>query len=65
MQRLTTLDVPAVCSSFSQSEPKRYSSGVEDGLVLAVIGRYALVARLRVGGERSQTGYAQLYLKQF
>ncbi len=44
--RVTRLDVPEVCSSISQLELKRRRSCVEDGLVLAVIGRCALVARL-------------------
>ncbi len=41
---------------------KRHRSFVEDGLVLAVIGRRALVDRLGVGGGRIQTGYDQLLL---
>ncbi len=65
IKRVARLDVPAVCSSFSQTEPKCYRSCVKEGLILAVIERCALVARLGVGGERSQTGYAQFYLKQF
>ncbi len=35
---------------------------VEDGLVLAVIGRCALEARLGVGGESNQTGLVQLHV---
>ncbi len=40
----------------SQPELRRHRSCVEDGLVLAVIGRGALVDRLGVGGGRIQTG---------
>ncbi len=53
---VTKLDVPEVCSSISQPELRRHRSCVEDGLVLAVIGRCALVDRLGVGGGRIQTG---------
>ncbi len=49
------LDVPEVCSSISQPELRRHRSCVEDGLVLAVIGRCVLVVRLGVGGGRLQT----------
>ncbi len=42
----------AICSSISRHEQKRHRSCVEDGLVLAVIGRCALVAPLGVGGGR-------------
>ncbi len=52
---VTRLEVLAICSSISLYEPKRHRSCVEDGLVLAVVGRCALVARLGVGGRRSQT----------
>ncbi len=41
---VTRLEVPAVCSSISRREWKRHRSCVEDGLVLALIGRCALVA---------------------
>ncbi len=54
--RVTRLDLPEVCSTISQSELRRHRSYVEDGLVLAVIGTYALVARLGAGGGRSQAG---------
>ncbi len=40
---VTRLDVPEVCSSISQPELRRHRPCVEDGLVLAVIGRCALV----------------------
>ncbi len=50
------LDVLEVCSSISLSGQRRHRSFVEDGLVLAVIGRRALVDRLGVGGGRIQTG---------
>ncbi len=53
---VTRLDVPAVCCSISRPELKRHRSYVEDGLVLAIIGRCALVDRLEVGGGRIQTG---------
>ncbi len=43
-----------VCSSISPHGQKRHRSFVEDGLVLAVIGRCALVDRLGVGGGRIQ-----------
>ncbi len=39
-----------VCSSISQPELRRHFFCVEGGLVLAVIGRCALVARIVVGG---------------
>ncbi len=45
----------AICSSISQHEQKKHHSCVKDGLVLVVIGRCALLARLGVGGGRSQT----------
>ncbi len=54
--RVTRLDVPEVCSRISQPELRRHRSCIEDGLVLAVIGRCALVDRLVVGGGRIQTG---------
>ncbi len=50
------LDVPEVCSSISQLELRRHRSCIEDGLVLAVIGRCALVVGLGVGRGRIQTG---------
>ncbi len=49
-------------SRISQCELRRHRSCVEDGLVPAVIGRSALVARLGVGGGRSQAGLGQLHL---
>ncbi len=54
--RVTVLDVSAACSSISRPESKRHRSCAEDGLVLAVIGRCALIVRLGVGGGRSQMG---------
>ncbi len=45
MLRVTRLDVPEVCSNISQPELRRLHSCVDDGLVLAVIGRCVLVAR--------------------
>ncbi len=45
-----------VCSSISPHGQKRHRSFVEDGLVLAVVGRCALVDRLGMGGGRIQTG---------
>ncbi len=57
-------EVPAICSSISRHEQKRHRSCDEDDLVLAVIGRCALVARLGVGGERNQTGLGQLHLRK-
>ncbi len=53
---VTRLEVLAICSSISLHELRRYRSCVEDGLVLAVIGRFAHVALLGVGGGRIQTG---------
>ncbi len=44
--RVTRLDVPAALSIISRPELRRHCSCVEDVLVLAVIGRRALVARL-------------------
>ncbi len=44
-----------VCSRISLSELIRYCSCIEDGLVLAVIGRCALADRLGVGGGRIQS----------
>ncbi len=41
---------------FSESGQRMHLSCVEDGLVLAVIGRCALLDRLQVGGGRIQTG---------
>ncbi len=49
---MTRLDVPEVCSSVSQPELRRRRSCVEDDLVLAVIGKFALLARLGAGGGR-------------
>ncbi len=43
-------------TSISPHGQKRQRSFVEDGLVLAVIGRRALVDRLGVGGGRIQPG---------
>ncbi len=60
--RMIRLDVPEVCSSISQPELRRHRSCVEDVLVLAVIGRCALVVRLGVGGGRNQTGLGQIHL---
>ncbi len=54
--RVTRLDVLEVCFRISQSERRRLRSCVEDGLVLTVIGRCALVDWLGVGGGRIQTG---------
>ncbi len=45
-----------------KSVPVFHRYFVEDGLVLAVIGRCALVDRLGVGGGRIQTGKDQLLL---
>ncbi len=38
-RRMKRLDVPAICSTISRPRPKRYHSCVEEGLILAVIGR--------------------------
>ncbi len=38
--------MPEVCSKISQSELRRHRSCVEDGLVLAVIGKCALLVRI-------------------
>ncbi len=57
MPRVTRLDVPEVFSRISQTEVRRHHSCVEDGLVLAVIGRCALLARFGVGGGRSQVNF--------
>ncbi len=46
------MDVQEVCSRISQPELRRHRSCVKDGLVLAVIGRCALVDRLLVDGRR-------------
>ncbi len=54
--RVTRLDVPGVWSSISRPKLRRHRSCVEDGLVLAIIGRCALLARLGVGGRKNQTG---------
>ncbi len=45
------LGVLGVCSSISPHGQKRHRSFVEEGLILAVIGRRALVDRLGVGEE--------------
>ncbi len=55
-RRVPRLGVLEVCSSISPPGQKRHRSFVEDGLVLAVIGRCALVDWLGVGGGRIQTG---------
>ncbi len=44
--RVTIVEVPTICSSVSRHDPKRHRSFVEDGLVLAVIGRCALLVRI-------------------
>ncbi len=69
LQERLTIDGPTVFlkietegDSIALHELKRHRSCVEDGLVIAVIGRCALVARLGVGGGRSQTGQSQLHL---
>ncbi len=51
---MTRLEMPAICSSISRHEHRRYHSCVEDGLALAVTDRCALVARLGVGGGRAK-----------
>ncbi len=51
-----------VCSKISQTELRRHRSCVEDGLVIAAIGRRALVDRLGMGGWKLQTGVGQLLL---
>ncbi len=40
---MTRLEVPEICFSISRPEPKRHRSCVADGLILAVIGRCALL----------------------
>ncbi len=47
-----------VFSSISLSGQRRHRSFVEDGLVLVVIGRCALVDRLGVGGGRIQINFS-------
>ncbi len=47
---------------YLKRELRRHRSCIEDGLVLAIIGRCALLARLGVGGGKSQTGLDQLHL---
>ncbi len=44
--RVARLKVPTICSSISRHEQKRHRSCVENVLVLAGIGRCALVDRL-------------------
>ncbi len=46
--------MPEVCSIISHPELRRHRSCVEGGLVLAVIGRCALIVWLGVGGGRIQ-----------
>ncbi len=60
--RVTRLEVPAIYSSISRHEQKTHRSCAEDGLVLAEIGRCALVDRLGVGGGRSEMGQGPLHL---
>ncbi len=64
-ERIRTIDDPlrakrlkatAICSSISRQEQKMHLSCVEDGLVLAVIGRCAPLARLGVGEGRRPMG---------
>ncbi len=50
------LGVLEFCSSISPHGQKGHRSFVEDGLVLAVIGRRTLVDRLGVGGGEIQPG---------
>ncbi len=57
--RVLGLEAPAICSSISLHAQKMHRFCIEDVLVLAVIGRCALVARLGVGGGRKQTGLDQ------
>ncbi len=52
------LDVFAVCSSISLSGQMRHRSCVADGMVLAVIGRCALVARLKVEVRRVKVNFS-------
>ncbi len=58
--KIDTEGVKTICagSLFQKftARTEKAPSCVEDGLVLAVIGRCALVAWLGVGGGRSQTG---------
>ncbi len=53
---VTGLDVPEVRSSISRPELRKRRFCIEDGLVIPLIGRRALVDRLGVGGGRIQTG---------
>ncbi len=62
MPKLVVLEV---CSSISPHGQKRQRSFVEDGLVLAVIGRRALVGRLGVGGGRIQPGKINFSFENF
>ncbi len=48
--KIDTKGVLEVCSSISLSGQRKHRSFVEEGLVLAVIGKCALVVRLGVGG---------------
>ncbi len=54
--RLPRLGVPTICSSILRPELKRHHACVEDDMVLAVIGKCALVGRLGMGGGRSRAG---------
>ncbi len=62
---MTRLDVPAVCCSISRPELKRHRSCVEDVLVLAVIGRRALVARLGLAEEEVRRVKVNLTFETF
>ncbi len=55
-RRVPRLGVQEVCSSISPHGQKKHRPFVEDGLVLAIFGRCALVDGLGVGGGRIQTG---------
>ncbi len=63
--RVTRLDVPEVCSSNSQPELRRHCSCVEDGFVLAVIGRCALVDRLGWAEEEFRRVKVNLSFENF
>ncbi len=50
------------CLQSDCSFKDRHRSCIEDGMVLSVVCRCALLARLGVDGGRGQAGYVQLQL---
>ncbi len=60
--RVTSLEAPAICPNISRHAQKMHRSCVENGLILAVLCRCALLAQLEVGGGRNQVDLSQLQL---